>query len=408
MNDHTRAHEKAAPMASEATGPLTGFRILDLTHAAAGPYCGMLLADLGADVVKVESKSGEMARFNPPYTTDDTEKAYGGRYGNLNRNKRSIALDLKDPADRDTFLGLVDTADGIVENFRAGVLDRLGVGWEVVHERNPKLVYLAIRGFGDPRSGESPYVDWPAYDAISQSMGGLVAMTGEPGTSGTRAGPGVGDLFPATMGALAIVSALLRARIDGVGQFVDVGMVDSVMALTEISMIGYTFKGVDPEPMGNSVGNLVPFGVFDTVDGACAIAAPTNRHWPPLCEAIGRPDLIDDERTIDNRARVRNRDLVNDAVGQWAAANTTAEILDALGGKVPVGPVNKPSDWIDDPHVAARDMLVAVDQPAGRPIVQVNTPMRFSATPAGIYRRAPRLDEHGGELRDELERGKPK
>lgn len=389
-------------MADGATGPLHGLRILDLTHAAAGPYCGMLLGDLGADVIKVEAPGGEMARFSPPYTLDDTEKAYGGRYGNLNRNKRSIALDLADPADRETFLGLVETADGMIENFRAGVLDRLGVGWEVVHERNPKLVYLAIRGFGDPRSGESPYVDWPAYDAISQSMGGLVAMTGEPGSYGMRAGPGVGDLFPATMGALAVVSALLRAKVDGVGQFVDVGMVDAVMALTEISMIGYTYKGVDPEPMGNSVGNLVPFDIFPTVDGACAIASPTNRHWAPLCRAIGRPELIDDERTVDNRARIKNRALVNRAVGEWAAVHRTAEILAALGGLVPCGPVHKPSDWIDDPHVAARDMLVAVDQPSGRPVVHVNTPMRFSETPAGIHRRAPKLDEHGDELRAEL------
>ena len=404
MSDHLTAHEHAAPMAAEATGPLTGLRIIDVTHAAAGPFCGMLLADLGADVVKVEPPSGEMSRFTGPYTLDDEEHAYGGRYAHLNRNKRSIALDLTDDADRDTFFGLVDTADGLVENYRAGVLDRLGVGWEILHERNPKLVYGAIRGFGDPRSGESPLVDWPAYDAISQSMGGLVAMSGPVGGSGMRAGPGVGDLYPATMAALAIVAALLRAQACGEGQFVDVGMVDAIMALSETDMLRYSYTGKVVEPRGNSVTGLVPFDVFSTADGACAIAAPTESHWPLLCGVIGRPDLVDDERTKDNRSRVRNREIVDRAVGEWAAARTTEEIVAELGGKVPVGPVRNAADMIGDPHVVARDMLVAIEHPSGRPTVQPNTPMRFSATPAGVYRRPPKLDEHGDEIRAELER----
>ena len=338
-------------MAAAATGPLQGFRILDVTHAAAGPFCGMLLADLGADVIKVEPPTGEMMRSSGPFTDDDTERPYGGRYANLNRNKRSIALDLADDADRETFLRLVETADGMVENFRAGVLDRLGVGWEVCRARNPRLVYASIRGFGDPRGGESPRVDWPAYDVVSQAMGGMVAMTGPPGSAGMRAGPGVGDLYPATIGALGVVSAILRAQVSGQGQYVDVSMVDSMMLLSEIGMMAYTFDGKDPVPRGNSVATLAPFDIYPTTDGACAIAAPTERHWPILCEAIGRPDLIDDERTNHNRRRVRNRAVVDDAVGTWAGARTTAEVADALGGKVPVGPVLKPSDWLDDPHV---------------------------------------------------------
>ncbi|HCB33614.1 MAG TPA: CoA transferase, partial [Acidimicrobiaceae bacterium] len=165
-------------MAVGPTGPLAGVRIVDCTHALAGPWSTMMLADLGADVVKVEQPRGDIARPMPPFTLEDTERAYGGGFANYNRNKRGIVLDLTTDAGRESFLGLIDTADAFVENMRAGVMDALGLSWEVLHERNPRLVYCAIRGFGDPRSGESPYVDWPAYDVVAQAMSGVVAANG--------------------------------------------------------------------------------------------------------------------------------------------------------------------------------------------------------------------------------------
>ncbi|MDH4148216.1 MAG: CoA transferase, partial [Acidimicrobiia bacterium] len=178
MTEHLDAHLHAVPMADRPTGPLVGLRILDLTHALAGPFGSMFLADLGADVIKVEPPTGELVRFAGPFTRDDEARLYGSRYAGRNRNKRSIALDLNVEADRETFLQLVETSDALLENQRAGVLDRLGVGWEVCHARNPSFVYAAVRGFGDPRTGASPYTDWPAFDPIAQAMGGIVASTG--------------------------------------------------------------------------------------------------------------------------------------------------------------------------------------------------------------------------------------
>jgi crotonobetainyl-CoA:carnitine CoA-transferase CaiB-like acyl-CoA transferase len=402
MTDHLRAHETAAPMLEGPGGPLRGIRILDVTHAAAGPYGAMMLADLGADVIKVEPPGGELVRFGAPKPLDETEHRYSGRYANRNRNKRSIVLDLGDDADRDTFLQLVETADGLIENMRAGVLDRLGVGWEVCHARNSRLVYAAIRGFGDPRTGASPYGDWPAFDAVAQAMGGFVAMTGPDADHPLRTGPAVGDLVPGLMAAFGLVSALLHAQRSGEGQFVDVAMVDGLMSMCEPAQMLWTYKGADSPPAGNGVDGISPFDIYPSADGHCAIVAATEGHWKLLCEAIGRPDLVEDARTRTLRARVRNKPFVDEVLGDWLAARTNAEIVEVLGGKVSVGPVRKARDWVGDPHVAARQMLVRVDHPHHRPTVQLGCPIKFTATPSGIYRRPPFLDEHGDELRAEL------
>ena len=223
----------ASPMESQPTGPLTGFRIIDVTHAAAGPYATLMLADLGADVIKVEPPRGEIIRFLGPFHPDDEAKAYGARFAFRNRNKRSFVLDLATEDDREVFLRLVETADGLVENMRAGVLDRLGVGWDVCRARNPRLVYVAIRGFGDPRTGASPHVDWPAFDPIAQAMGGYIANNGPDDAHPMRSGPIIGDLVPGLHAALGLVSALLAAQRTGEGQFVDVAMVDAMMSLCE-------------------------------------------------------------------------------------------------------------------------------------------------------------------------------
>ena len=402
MTDHLRAHETATAMQDRATGPLVGLRILDVTHAAAGPYGTMMLADLGAEVIKVEPPTGELVRFLRPFTVDDEDKPYGGRFVSRNRNKRSIALDLTDDADREIFLQLVETADGLFENMRAGVLDRLGVGWEVCHQRNPKLVYAAVRGFGDPRTGESPYCDWPAYDAVAQAVGGFVATTGPDEEHPLRTGPAIGDYVPGLMAAFGLLAAVISARETGQGQFVDVAMVDGLMSMSEMSQMQWTYMGVDAKPTGNVVPGVTPFGVYRTSDGHCAVAAPTDPHWVELARVMGREDLVTDDRCATARARSRNREFLDDLIEDWTKDRTAAEVVDALGGKVSVGQVQGPRDWVSDPHVAAREMLVRLDHPHARPTVHLNCPIKFTATPAGVYKLPPTLDEDGTALRDEL------
>ena len=395
-------------MKGAATGPLVGVRIIDLTQALAGPFCTMILADLGADVIKVEPPHGDIPRYGGPFTLGDSEKAYGGYFGSINRNKRGIVLDLKDAHDRDRFLRLVDGADVVVENFRAGVMDRLELSFETLHERNPKLVYAAIRGFGDPRTGASPFVDWPAFDVVAQAMSGVVSATGTASGETVRVGPSVGDLYPATMAAVGIVSAVLHARTTGEGQFMDVAMVDALVALCEALVYRYSYTGMVTAPTGNSHPQLTPFDIYPTADGSCAIAAPTPNHWEALCRIMGRDDLIDDDRTRTNRERIGNAEFVRDTMTGWTSARSTDEVVAALAGVVPVGPVRDAAALFDDPHLRARQMLVAVEQPgAERPVVFPDTPLRFTATPAGVYRRAPKLGEHTDEVMAELDAASP-
>ena len=232
-DDYLAGHEAAAPMLDGRTGPLSDIRVIDLTQALAGPYCTMILADMGADVVKVEPPRGDLPRFSGPHHEDDTDKFFGGYFASINRNKRAIALDLKDPDDTEILFRLLGGADVIVENFKTGVMDRLGLSWETLHERFPQLVYACIRGFGDPRTGESPQTDWPAFDVVAQSMGGLVSCTGSDMDHRVTSGPSVGDIYPATMSAVGILGAIHHARRTGEGQLVDVAMNDAVMALCE-------------------------------------------------------------------------------------------------------------------------------------------------------------------------------
>ena len=402
---------------SERTGPLSDVRILDLTQALAGPYGTALLADLGADVVKIEPPTGDLSRpmaplpkdFAAPGSSRTAGCDYSGYFASINRNKRSIVLDLKKAEDRDRFLQLVDTADAVVENSRAGVMDRLGVGYETLRRKNRRLVYAAIRGFGDPRTGQSPYADWPAFDIVAQCMGGLVGITGPIDGRGFPSGASVGDIFPGALAALGVVSAIHAARRTGEGQFLDVCMVDAILSLCETAVINYTFTGTVLGPRGSGHPALCPFDVYETKDGAVAIAAPTDNHWAALCAIIERDDLVRDDRTRDNKRRSANRPFVTEIVQAWTRARTKHEIASALGGKVPVGPVNTASDIFADPHVKAREMLVEIDMPGANPkATLVGTPIKFASTPGGIYRRPPLLGEHTDEILSELAARRPR
>lgn len=404
VDDHTTAHEHAAPMRADRSGPLSDVRILDLTQALAGPYATMILGDMGADVIKVESPRGDTTRHLGPFTESDEAHHFGGYFASINRNKRSVVLDLKQAADRELLLRLVDTADVLIENFRAGVMDSLDLAYELLHQRNPRLVYAAIRGFGDPRTGESPLTNWPAYDIVAQSMSGLISYTGTKDGQRVASGPSVGDLYPATMCVVGLLAALHHARATGEGQFVDVAMTDSLLALCESMVWRYSYSGEVQAPRGTEHPSLCPFEIYLTADGGCAIAAPGHGHWAALCTIIGREDLINDDRTRTTVRRVAHRELVRDAIGHWTGSRTTDEVVDALAGKVPVGPVNNAKELFDDAHVRAREMLVAIDHPGSdRPVLTPNTPIRLTDTPGGIYRRAPMLGEHTAEVLAELD-----
>ncbi|MCY3861963.1 MAG: CoA transferase [bacterium] len=401
---HRTAHERAAAMIPERSGPLVDVRVVDLTQALAGPFCTMVLADKGADVVKVEPPEGDSVRVVGPHTEVDDEHFFGGYFASNNRNKRSVVLDLKEPEEAEVFLRLVEAADVVVENYRAGVMDQLGLGYEALRARKPDLVYGAIRGFGDPRTGEGPYTYWPAYDIVAQSMSGLVSYTGTKDGVRVASGPSVGDLFPAAMMASGILAALHHARCTGEGQFVDVGMMDALMALCESMTWRYTYTGEIQSPRGSEHPSLCPFELYDTADGQVAIAAPGPRHWDRLCRIIGRDDMIDHDRYKSSRRRVLHREEVREAITAWTSRLTKAEVVATLGDQVPCGPVNNAADLYRDAHVSARQMLVAVDHPGSeRPVLTPNTPIRFAETTTGVYRPAPKLGEHADEVIAELE-----
>lgn len=375
------------------SGALEGVRVVDLTQMLAGPYCTMILADLGADVIKVEPIAGDMVRELGPFASDDDQRLFGGYFQSVNRNKRSIAIDLKSAAGREAFLALVDSAHVVVENYRSGVMDRLGLGYEVLADRNPALVYAAVRGFGDERTGKSPYQDWPAFDVVAQAVGGLVGINGQPGQP-TKAGPGIGDLFPAVLTSVGILAALRDAERTGRGQFLDVAMADAVLALCERIVYQHSYTGAVPGPEGNGHPMLCPFDIFIARDGWVAIAAHRDHFWARLCELMERPELATDPRFAVNAARVAHRADVTAAITAWTGQRTRSEIVEVLGGAVPCGPVNDAESLTRDPHFAAREMLVELEQPGSAgPSTVVGSPIKLAGTPVDAFRRAPLLGE---------------
>lgn len=384
-------------------GPLSDITVLDCTMALAGPFGSAILADLGANVIKIEPPTGDISRGLPPHPDDfampgserDAGCDFGGYFASINRNKRSVVLDLKEADDRERFLQLVEHADAVIENTRAGVMDRLGCGYEAVRKRNPKIVYGAIRGFGDPRTGNSPYVDWPAFDIVAQCMGGLAHINGPDSGVGYPAGASVGDLYPGTLLALGVLAAVHEARRSGEGQFVDVGMYDAVTFLCETLVANYSYAGRVLGPRGSGHPNLCPFDIYPAADGGIAIAAPGPKHWAALCTAMQREDLIDDARTQSLRARVEHRELVNEAITAWTIKMSRAEVTQVLGGTVPCGPVNTAEDLFQDEHLAVRNMLQSVEVPGANADVRiVANPIKFTKTPLDKLHRAPLLDEH--------------
>ena len=392
------------PSSEEVGGPLSGLRVVDLTQVLSGPFCTMLLADLGADVVKVEPPGGDASRaWGPhPATTGDQGPTYGGYFASVNRNKRSICLDLTTASGREDLLGLLEQADVLVENFRVGVMDRFGLSYEFLHERFPRLVYACIRGFGDPRTGRSPYAQWPAFDIVAQAMGGVMSVTGLDADHPVKVGPGIGDIFPAALAAVGLLAAVRHADASGEGQLVDVAMYDAVLSLTERIVYQHSMTGTSPVPQGNTHPLLCPYGLVATGDGHVAVAAPSDHHWQLLSRIIERPELAHDPRYATNAARLASAAEVYAAIEAWSRERTTYEVVSALAGHVPCGPLNTAADIARDPHVAARDMIVELDHPAGGTVSVAGSPIKFSSTRSRVSTRAPMLSEHTEAILAEL------
>ncbi|GAB7006429.1 CoA transferase [Nocardioides sp. AN3] len=377
--------------------PLRGIRVLDLTHMLAGPYATMTLADLGADVIKVEPLAGDLIRrYGPDITAED---AYGGYFASINRNKRSVSLDLRSEAGRSVMLRMVAQCDVLVENFRVGVMDRLGLSFEALLQVNPRLVYGCIRGFGDPRTGEGPLTDWPAYDVVAQAMGGAMQITGDPAGPPMKTGPGLGDIFPAALLTSGILAGVVRAERTGRGSFVDVSMYDAMVSLCERIVYQYSVDGSVADRMGNSHPFFEPFGLYPAKDGWFALAAPSPSIWQLLATLIDREDLASDDRLSSGQGRSAHRDLVRTAIEEWSRSRTLTEIGDQLGGRVPFGPVQDATQIVHDPHLARRDMLWTVAHPpTGAPLTIAGQPIHFGGTRTDEVRPAPVLGEHTAEV----------
>lgn len=392
------------------SGPLAGLRVIDLTAALAGPYGTMMLSDLGAEVIKVEPPGGEVTRRvgpEPKRDPDEEGPVLGGYFQSINRGKRSIVIDLKSPEGHHEFLKLVETADVVVENFGPGVIDRLGIGYDVLSAVNPRLVYGTLTGFGSRWSGESPYIQWPAMDITIQAMAGPLSVTGTESGDPVKIGPGVGDIFPGALLMTGILAAVLEARTSGRGQQVDIAMYDAILSLTERIVYQYSYTDQVPKPVGNTHPILTPFDVLKVKDGWIAIAATTQLRWEALCRIMGRPELIDDPRFLTEFERSHHREDIREVLDEWTARFTRAEMTAMLGGKVPYGQVNDVKDIFDDTHARARDMLVEVENPnARRAAVIAGQPLKFSRSKPDPLTRAPFLDEDGPALRSEIESSK--
>ncbi len=371
--------------------PLSGLRVLDLTRVLAGPYCTMVLADLGAEVIKVEVPGrGDDARHFGPFV--GPESAY---FMSLNRNKKSVALNLKHERGRQVFLKLVRRADVLVENFRPGTMDKLGLGYGRLSAENPALVYAAISGFGHT----GPYRTKPAYDIVVQGMGGIMSITGHPGGPPTRVGASIGDITAGLFGAVGILAALRERERTGRGRFVDVAMLDCQVAILENAIARYEVSGEVPGPIGNRHPSITPFTAVEASDGYLIIAVGNDALWEKFCRLVGREDLLDDPRFRTNQDRTENWDELEPLLADIFSTRTVQEWLSALGDAgIPCGPINTIDRVVSDPQVRARGMIVTVDHPDAGPVKMAASPVKLAPPPPCHYRPSPRLGEHTREV----------
>lgn len=374
---------------------LTGIRVLDLTRVLAGPYCTMLLADMGAEVVKIEQPLlGDDSRRFGPFVNG--ESAY---YMNLNRNKKGVTLNLKGEG-KALFLRLVEQADAVVENYRPGTMEKLGLGYDVLREANPRLVYCSISGFGHT----GPYRDRPGYDIIAQAMGGLMSTTGWEGGEPTRSGTAMGDVLAGLSAAVAILAALRHAERTGEGQAVDIALVDSVISSLEIINQIYLAEGRVPARIGNRYESCYPYDSFRTEDGSVVIGAANDKLWQLTCQVMERPDLAAEPRFATNPQRVALHAEVKPQVEAWTQTQTSQQAVELLlAAGVPAAPINTIDKIVRDEHFAkARGMFVEIEHPkAGRTTV-TGSQLKFSRTAAKRYAPAPLLGQDNAAIYGEL------
>jgi len=368
-------------------GPLSGIIVADLTRVLAGPYCTMVLRDLGARVIKIETPAGgDDARHIGPFI--DGKSAY---FMSLNRGKESIALNLKAEDDRKTFEAILSKCDVLVENYRAGTMEKLGYGWDDLRSRYPKLIYAAASGFGHT----GPYKDKPAYDMVVQAMGGIMSLTGHPGAPPTRVGSSIGDITAGLFATSGIVSALYHRAQTGQAVKVDVGMLDSQVAILENAIARYVSTGDVPGPIGARHPSIAPFEAYRTADDFIIIAAGNNSLFEKLAAAIGATTLVTDAKYGSNDLRCRNVDALRQDIETVLAKKPAAEwlaVLETAG--VPCGPINNVAQILNDPHIHARNMVVSAEDADVGEVKMAGNPIKMSGFDDPATRpAAPALDQ---------------
>ncbi len=371
--------------------PLDGVKVIDFTRVYAGPYCTMMLGDLGAEVIKIEKQG----------TGDDThdfapvKDGESGYFAYLNRNKKSLSLNLKAKKAIEIIKELAKWADIVVENFSPGVVDRLGVGYNDLKAINPRIIYGSISGFG--QSG--PYSQKPAYDLVCQAMGGYMAITGEADGKPYKLGTSIADASAGIHMAYALMAALYYREKTGVGQFIDVAMMDTVFSTLENFVVTKTLTGIAPSRNGNANLGSAPFNLYNTKDGYVTIACANNKLFEKLATAIGERHLLNDPRYKENSLRKKNEITLNQSIEAWSSQHTTKEVCNTLeAAGVPVGPILSIDELVEDPHLRARNMLVDIPHPIFGTIKYPGNPIKYSETSDLCFKSAPLLGEHNEEI----------
>jgi crotonobetainyl-CoA:carnitine CoA-transferase CaiB-like acyl-CoA transferase len=377
--------------------PLAGVRVLDVSQVMAGPFCSMLLGDLGADVVKIE----------PPGTGDQTRSAMGFRmkgddsmgFLNMNRNKRSVALNLKSDGGREVFMRLVASADILVENYRPGVMKRLGLDYETLARTRPELVYASISGFGQ----DGPWSDRPGFDLMAQAMSGVMSVTGHPGGAPAKAGVPVADIGCALFAAYGILSAYIGRLSTGKGQYIDASLFDSALAFSIWDISEYWGTGKPPTPIGTSNKMAAPYQAVRAADGYLVMGATNQKLWRALCQLMERGDLVADPRFATNSDRLAHRPALIDELEKTFATRPAAEWIERmLAAGIPAGPLLSYPEAFDSPHGRHRRMRMEIDHPVEGTVPNIGFPVKFSATPPQVRRPPPLLAEHTDEVLAEL------
>ena len=386
--------------------PLSGIRVIELARILAGPWAGQLLADLGADVIKVENPDGgdDTRKWGPPFVTgQDGENLSAAYYHSTNRGKRSVALDFSKPDGAETLKKLIATADVLIENFKLGGLKKYGLDYDSLKAINPRLVYCSITGFGQT----GPYAPRAGYDFIIQGMSGMMSITGAPGGEPQKAGVAISDIFTGLYSVIAIQAALRHAERTGEGQFIDMALFDTQISVLGNQNLNYLVSGVAPVQMGNAHMNIAPYEVLPVKDGHIILAAGNDGQFQRFCKVVGREDLSADPDFATNPARVANRVRLRQhleaILAEWEREPLLAKLEAA---SVPASPINTIAQMFSDPQTIARGMRMDLDDRHGNSLPSVRAPMLMSATPLAYERPSPRLGEHTSEILAELEKKK--